>query len=173
MTRAFIDANVFLYATGGDHPYRRPCSGVLAMIKAGAIQAESSVEVVQEVTHARFRRSRDRSAARKAGDLVRQSVHIHAVEPHDLERALDLFERHNRVSMRDAIHAATALNRGIDKVISADRGFDEFEELTRIDPVNVVSGVFATETAGDPSTEAVRAQERADEADAEERRYGR
>jgi predicted nucleic acid-binding protein len=136
VTRAFIDANVFLYATGGDHPYRQLCLEVLAIIKAGLIKAESSVEVAQEVAHARFRRSRDRATARKAGDLVCRSVHVHAVEPDDLERALDLFERHDRVSMRDAIHAATALNRGMDTVISADRGFDEFEELTRIDPAD-------------------------------------
>lgn len=36
--------------------------------------------------------------------------------------------------MADAASAATALNRGIDKILSADRDFDGIPGLERIDP---------------------------------------
>jgi uncharacterized protein len=38
--------------------------------------------------------------------------------------------------MRDAIFAAQALNRGIDAILSPDRGFDSIPGLERIDPAD-------------------------------------
>ena len=40
------------------------------------------------------------------------------------------------LQMRDAIHAATALNRGIDLILSPDTGFDDVEGLERLDPMD-------------------------------------
>lgn len=37
--------------------------------------------------------------------------------------------------MRGALHAATALNRGLAHVVSADRGLDAFPGLRRLDPL--------------------------------------
>jgi len=41
--------------------------------------------------------------------------------------------------MRDAILAAQALNRGIDAILSPDRGFDGISRLERIDPADVTA----------------------------------
>ncbi len=53
-----------------------------------------------------------------------------------MERALDLWSDYKRLDVRDAIFAAQALNRGINAILSPDRGFDEVSELERIDPAD-------------------------------------
>lgn len=54
--------------------------------------------------------------------------------------AIDLFDRHRDkgVKPRDTIHAATMKNNSITKIISADKDFDNFDFLTRIDPQDYV-----------------------------------
>ena len=66
-------------------------------------------------------------------------VSLHAVEPTDIERALDLWSDYERLDMRDAIFAAQALNRGIDAILSPDRGFDGIPGLERIDPADAAA----------------------------------
>ena len=48
---AFVDTAVLMYAVGADHPLREPCRRVLAGVESGEIDAEISVEVVQELVH--------------------------------------------------------------------------------------------------------------------------
>jgi predicted nucleic acid-binding protein len=50
--------------------------------------------------------------------------------------ALDLFERYERLSARDAVFAAFALNRDIDTILSVDADLDGIEGLTRVDPAD-------------------------------------
>ena len=61
---------------------------------------------------------------------------LHTVDRADIERALDLWVRHQALDMRDAIFVAQALDRGIDAILSADRGFDGIHGLERIDPAD-------------------------------------
>jgi predicted nucleic acid-binding protein len=57
---------------------------------------------------------------------------VHDVTPDDLRIALELFEGHERLHARDTIHAATAMNRGIDVIISPDVAFDGLPGLRRL-----------------------------------------
>lgn len=50
-----------------------------------------------------------------------------------------LFEAHPAISSRAAIHAATALTRGIRSVVTADRHLDGIPGLRRIDPSDVAT----------------------------------
>ncbi|NUO79632.1 type II toxin-antitoxin system VapC family toxin [candidate division KSB1 bacterium] len=56
----------------------------------------------------------------------------------DIVLAIDLFNqyKHNGVKPRDAIHAATLKNNGITELLSADKDFDNFDFLMRIDPLD-------------------------------------
>ena len=47
----FIDANVAIYAAGGAHPYKEPCSRVLRMAAADPQQFVTDSEVLQELMH--------------------------------------------------------------------------------------------------------------------------
>jgi hypothetical protein len=133
--RAFIDTNVFLYALGADHAHRAACQSIIELMANGRLSGESSVEVLQEFLHVRLRRAGDRpEALARAEELAVLCRPLHAFEPHDLRRALELARRHEHLGARDAVHAATALNRGIDAIVSADRHFDGIPGLDRVDP---------------------------------------
>ncbi len=102
----------------------------------GLISSEASVELIHEFAHVRCRRGVPRAlAARDALDIAATS-RLHTVTQSDIERALGLWCEHERLDMRDAIFAAQALNRGIDAILSADRGFDGIPGLQRIDPAD-------------------------------------
>ena len=136
MTRAFLDSNVFLYATGAQHELREPCRLLLEAVGEGQLEAETSVEVLQEVAHVRARRGATRDDARALARHAGRICSVHAVEPEDLERALDLFAADDSLPLRDAVHAAVALNRGATLIASADRHFDRIPELRRLDPLD-------------------------------------
>jgi uncharacterized protein len=134
--RFLIDTSVFIYALGGEHPYRDPCRAVMDDGAQGLIAPEASVEMIHEFAYVRSRRGIARGdAVRDARDIAATS-RLHVVEPSDMTRALELWREHERLDMRDAIFVAQALNRGIEAILSPDRGFDEIPGLQRIDPAD-------------------------------------
>jgi predicted nucleic acid-binding protein len=56
------------------------------------------------------------------------------VQAADVGLGLSLFETHARLTARDAMFAAVALNRGVDAILSADQDFDGIPGIERIDP---------------------------------------
>ena len=139
MSRFLIDSNVVLYAVGTEHRYREPCRHLVALADVGRLRPEASVELVQEVLWVRTRRLGDRAQALQDARDARALCVIHPVDPADLDRALELFEAHAALTPRDALHAATAINRGISQIVSADRHLDGITGLKRIDPVDVAT----------------------------------
>jgi predicted nucleic acid-binding protein len=136
MKRFLYDTNVFLYALGGEHPYQQPCSEIVRLASGGVLRGDASIDLVQEFLHGRARQLRDRKQAAQAARDVAALCKLHPLRPEDLARALDLYERHPRLDAVDAVFAATAINRGIELILSADRDFDGIERLTRIDPLD-------------------------------------
>jgi uncharacterized protein len=134
VNRLLVDTNVFLYARGRQHDYRRPCRAVLMSAAEGVIDLEASVELVQEFTHVLVRRGIHHSAAVVEAGEVRAQCLLHAFDEHILGLALTLVRR-SELGVRDAVHAATALSSGIEAVISTDAAFDRIEGIRRIDPL--------------------------------------
>lgn len=139
MRRFLYDTSIFVYALGIDHPYRDPCREVVRRAAAGELQGEASTDLLQELAHQRLRRTGNRTAAAKAARNVAKLAWWHPVEPNDVQRGLDLFETRSDLGARDAVFAAVALNRGIDAILTTDRGFEEVAGLERIDPADEVS----------------------------------
>lgn len=137
MRRFLYDTAVFVYAVGAEHPYRDPCRDIVARAAGGLLRGEASVDLVQEFLHQRERRLRDRGAAAREARDVASLCRLHELQPLDVPLALTLYSRHERLSARDAFLAALALNRGIDVVLSPDRGFDGLAGLERIDPADM------------------------------------
>lgn len=136
MAKALLDTNVFVYAIGGPSPYREPCRRIMELLATGEIEGEVSVDLVQEFLHQRFRRTGDRHAAAAAARHVSMLVALHDVTATESLRALALFARHEQLGARDTMFAAVALNRGLDAIVTADRGFDGIPGLRRIDPLD-------------------------------------
>ena len=52
-----------------------------------------------------------------------------------LDLSLDLIERIPTIRGRDAVHVATAMAYGIERIASTDRAFDGIPGITRVDPL--------------------------------------
>lgn len=136
MRRFLYDTSIFVYALGVEHPYRDPCREIVRRATEGDLEGEGSADLLQELAHQRLRRTGDRASAATAARNVAMLAWWHPVEPNDVQRGLDLFERHPDLDSRDAVFAALAINRGIDAILATDQAFDEVERLERIDPAD-------------------------------------
>lgn len=134
MTRAvLVDTAVFAYALGGDHRFREPCRAFLDRVVRGEFALHASVEMVQELTFHRMRRT-DRVTAVHQGRLAGRSCTLHTFDERVLERALELIA-HSSIRGRDAVHAATADIAGLDVIVTTDSAFDDV--MKRIDPAQL------------------------------------
>lgn len=134
--RFLYDTAVFVYAAGKEHPYRDPCRAILGRAGAGELHGEASVDLLQELAHVLLRSQSDRSGAlARVGDAA-ELCRLHAFEPTDVPLMLSLLEHHEQLQARDAVFAATALNRDVPVILSPDRGFDGIRGLRRVDPLD-------------------------------------
>ena len=140
MSLVLLDAAVFIYAVGGEHPLREPCREVLNRGSAGGIVLSASVEAIQEFVHHRLRRTDDRQRAAREGAAAIDGCTIFDFTEEVLRRSLSLIRDHQNIRGRDAVHAATALAYGIDTIVSPDRAFDGITGLTRVDPLEFSRG---------------------------------
>ena len=132
--RAFIDANIPMYAVGREHPLREPCRLVLQRIVDGDLAACTDSEVHQEMLYRYW--SLDQLAR---GIALSSNFHgvVDMVLPAtstDIATARELGGKYSQMAPRDWLHLAVMLNNGITEIISADRHFDDVEGITRIDP---------------------------------------
>jgi predicted nucleic acid-binding protein len=133
--RALLDTAVFVYAVGEDHPYRDPCRRLLHPDALHRYGGEASVQAIQELLHQRARRTGDRAGAVGIAEAMAQLCPLHPLTPDDLRLGLRLFSDAPRLSGRDALHAATAINRGIPTIVSPDPDLDGVDGLRRLDPI--------------------------------------
>jgi uncharacterized protein len=136
LRRCLIDTPVFVYSLGAEHPYRGPAREVVDRLAEGRIAGEASVEMIGEFVHARLRRGGDRDQAVQEAMDVADLCRLHDSERRDLMLSLELLSQSRRIDQRDAVFAATALNRSIDAILSPDRAFDDVPGLERIDPAD-------------------------------------
>jgi uncharacterized protein len=135
--RFLFDTTVFVYARGRPHAYREPCAAIIKDQIAGRLAGEAAAELIREYAHQRYRQTGDRWDAVQMARDIAAICRLHAADATDMLRALELYERHPRMHTTDAVFAAVALNRGIDAVLTSDRGFDGISGLERIDPLDV------------------------------------
>ena len=128
-----LDTTVLAYAVGEEHPLREPCRRLLAAHASGAIEATTTVEVLQEFAHVRARR-RTREDAVNLTRLYLVALNPIVTTAADLDAGLALFEQQLELGAFDAVLAAVALNRGADALVSANRAFASVPNLPWIDP---------------------------------------
>ena len=128
---------MFLYAVGREHLYKDPCRTIMGLLAGGELSGEVSVALLQEHAHVVLRQEGDRSRALAQTRRITEICHVLDFARRDADRALQLLGRYRRLDAQDAVHAATALNRGIGSIISPDRGFDDVARLERVDPADL------------------------------------
>lgn len=132
--RFLYDTSIFVYARGTDHEHREPCRDLVRLAAQGVLAGEASVELIQEYAHILRRRGLDGTQVREQARDVAALCLLHDVGEDDLRLALNLVATHPALRVRDAVHAATALRRGISVIVSPDRDFDGIAGLERLDP---------------------------------------
>jgi predicted nucleic acid-binding protein len=127
VARVFLDANVFLYAVGGEGPHRQPCRDLLQAVGDGGLEAVTNTEVLQEILHVRARRLGIKDAVvavRAASDLVREVLPVRR-DDHGL-------------GARDALHAAVMKNGSLHLLVSVDGDFAVLKEIKCLSPTDAL-----------------------------------
>ena len=84
----------------------------------------------------RLRRGLDRDRVARQTARIAELCLVNELELRDWPLMLELLVAHPRLDARDAVYAATALNRGLEVVVSPDRDFDDVAGLRRADPAD-------------------------------------
>ncbi len=130
----FLDANIVMYALGSEHRLKAPCRKSLKKVKEGKIITVTNTEVLQEIFHRYFSIKMPLIAEEAYSAIKTFCKEIYPVTLHELERALALLKEFPSLDSRDAIHAATMLNNGVEKILSTDSHFDIVKGIKRIAP---------------------------------------
>ena len=132
---ALIDANIPMYAFGGEHALKEPCVHVLELVAERPELFVTNSEVLQEILH-RYRAMQHwglgRGLLSRFAELMRDR--IEPVYAEDVQRAAALADSHPEAQARDLVHAAVAQRIGVLYIISADRDFDRIPGVTRLAP---------------------------------------
>jgi hypothetical protein len=128
----FVDANIIIYASGKESPFRGRALAFVESIGRGEVEACADSEVFQELLH-HFRGDRPRGI--KAFDWLRGLVDV--VYPVTLDDAIlmrELFEKYPTPSTRDLVHIAVMQHHNIKKIASYDTDFDAVPLVERVEP---------------------------------------
>ncbi len=129
-----IDANVFIYAAGKEHPLRAPSKRALALVQAGELEANTDVEVLQEILNY-YQRTRSLSLGSLVfGEALAVFASPFLITVAMMRSAEGILVANPELEARDAVHAAVVLEHSLEGIISADRGFDAISGIRRFDP---------------------------------------
>jgi predicted nucleic acid-binding protein len=131
----FVDANIFIYALGTPSPHRNACRAFLQEVADGHIVAATSALVVQEVVNHFIRSGRGADAAQAGEAVLDTCTVVYPVNEMDCRRLLQLLSGGPDIRAADLMHVAVMQTAGIDTIMSADRDFDRFASITRLDPL--------------------------------------
>lgn len=129
-----IDSNIFMYATGADHPHKRPSVAFLRSVARGEVDVAIDVELLQEILH-RYRATGRWAEGRRVYDGARRIVGVVIpLSAETVDSARSLRDRYERLTARGAVHAAVIGLHRLEGIVSYDRDFDVVDGLTRSEP---------------------------------------
>ena len=131
----FIDSNVPMYLVGSPHPNKIAAEQTVAALIARQEKLVSDAEVLQEILH-RYAAIGRLDAIQPAFDaLLGLADEVFSIEPENVQRAKTILLGKYGLSARDAIHLAVMEQRGIQRLLSFDQGFDRYPNVRRITSV--------------------------------------
>lgn len=134
MKLIFIDTNIFIYASGDNHPHKNPSLRVLEQIALGKVKAVTSAEVLQEILY-RYAAIKDLERGFAVFDnCLKIMPVVLPLTKQDILSCRQILQRYPLISARDAAHTAVMLGRGIKIICSYDKHFDSLKEIERIEP---------------------------------------
>lgn len=132
--RVFVDSNIPMYVAGTDHPNRGPSTRFLDRARRDGLDLCTSTEVLQEILYRYSGLGRREMGARVYDLFVALMPEVFDVTLADTDLAKTFLLAHERLSARDAVHAAVMVNRGVEVIVTYDRGFESVDAIRRIEP---------------------------------------
>ncbi|MEP7353929.1 MAG: type II toxin-antitoxin system VapC family toxin [Acidobacteriota bacterium] len=138
--RVFIDSNIPMYVAGGDHPNRKIALEFLKRIEERELEGCTSTEVLQEILYRYSSLAKLNLAQRVYDAFVELCPEVLPITLAETDVARDLVcdgnnsphrQQTGAISCRDALHAATMRNHGIEWIATFDKGFDNFPGIRR------------------------------------------
>lgn len=129
-----IDANVFIYAAGSDHPLKEACRELYRHILTNPTAFNIDAEVLQEILHVYSSRGQVRKGVEMVRDLLVLFPRPIPIGKEEMEGTCDLVERYPGLTARDALHAAVAKEHNAEVIVSLDKDFDLIGEIRRLSP---------------------------------------
>jgi len=132
VTTFFLDANILIYSRSSPpSAYRDSCLEILDAIERDEVDAQISTVVLEEVWNLELT-DRVGGIDGLTADAYELFSPVLAVTDEIFARALAL--PHSKIGAKDRVHVATCLEHGIERIVTADKGFDTVAGLQRIDP---------------------------------------
>ena len=126
----FVDSNVPMYLVGAEHPNKMAARALLERVIGDGETLVTDAEVLQEILH-RYVAIDRRDAIGPASDALLGVVdEVFPIERADVEQARRLVLT-TPLSARGAVHLAIMRRRGVDRILTFDRGFDGIAGITR------------------------------------------
>ncbi len=128
----FVDSNIPMYLVGASHPHKSDAKRWLEELVSGQERLVADAEVLQEILHRYVSIGRP-DAIQPAFDALQGVVdEIFSVDRAAVERAKEILLGRKGLSARDAIHIAMMQIHGIRRILSFDKGFDDFPGIVRL-----------------------------------------
>lgn len=134
-TSVLLDATLLLRAVGDPGEERDLSRDYLRGLAAGRARAYASVTVIGELVTERVASSGQRGRAVREAREIAAAVTLVPLDPDIVDTALALIAASVALPVSDAVHAATALVRGIPTLASTNAAFDGVPGIRRIDPL--------------------------------------
>ena len=129
-----FDANIFIYAIGRPHPHKEPCRQIVDQLRTQSSEYAIDAEVLQEILNVYSNRGLVSVGVDYVDRLLGLFSEIIPIGRSEIGRAARILQHSSEISARDAIHAAVALEHGLEGIVSYDRGFDRVPGLRRFEP---------------------------------------
>ena len=132
-----LDANIVIYSLGRDHPYREPCRAIINQLEERPHDYAVDAEMLQEILYVFSNRGDIKTGVEAVLRLLDLFPDVIPITGAEIGTATRLIGQPPRLSVRDAIHAAVALEHGLEGIVTADKVFEHIPGLRRFDPTEV------------------------------------
>jgi hypothetical protein len=121
-----------MYLVGAPHPHKADSKRWLEELVNGRERLVTDAEVLQEILHRYVSIERPDAIQPAFNALLGVVDEVFSVDRVAVERAKVIVLGQKGLSARDAVHVAIMQIQGIDRILSFDRGFDDFAGITRL-----------------------------------------
>jgi predicted nucleic acid-binding protein len=133
----YIDTNVFLRLLTNDHPEHSPRAyAYFKRLESGEIIATTGEAVLLEIVYVLSSPKSHALSRREVAERIRLLLNIPGLTiPHAsaFREATECFEV-SKLDFEDCLHVAHMKRQGITEIVSFDRDFDRFPDITRVEP---------------------------------------